>query len=446
LSVGVTETSRPLFLARQSQALISQKASFEWAIWLVLAGSAFFGQLAIAEGDQLMTVALDRTVIFKLCCSTGAFGLGILGVLWIQQVRWILTSIPSLLLLLIYLFAVVASVSAVANNALPCALIGIGYIMFVATAIVALGFNSMVMAITTGLVFYVLGGWYLYFFMPSYGVFPELLDDGLIVSRMGGMNHPNGFARQAAIGLLLSLYLHRSRQLKHWMFIILLVTLFGGALYLARSRTAIVACFLAVVVLYRDRLLTPKALLISLLGAFLAVGSLFVAIGVDKGDNLDTKLVKLVAKSGNPEELMSGTGRTKIWARAIEVIMQKPIQGNGFGSAPILMVDNNQSTHNMLLHTLMVSGFGGGMALVCLIAWKLMFAASHPNILVSALVALIIIAGCMEDTILETFPGACNMLWVACCFAPVIPLHIFHKSKNTTGGTNHANSAAVSPA
>lgn len=377
-----------------------------------------------------MTVGLDRLVLCKLAFSAAATGLGVLGWLLIPGVRRSMVSIPVVLIACIYCLAMLGSVRGVASNAFPCACIGIGYLFFTVTTLVVLGIKQFALAMLAGVFCYVLGGWYLYLFEPDYGVFPELLAKGQYIYRMGGMAHPNGFARSAVVGLLLSIYSFRNGKLPSFPLLVALLIFFGLAAYFAWSRTALFAAAVCVMVMLLDRLMQPSSIWLLAFAGFLAVCGLFVAVGLGKGAAIGNKIVGVVAKSGSTDELTSGTGRTEIWGKAISIISQKPITGNGFGAAPVLMKDFNQSTHNMLLHAAMVGGIGAGICALVLVFWMLFVIATYPSLFVRSMLVLILISGCMEDTILETFPGPCTMLWTICCIAPCIPMPVFLKAND----------------
>jgi exopolysaccharide production protein ExoQ len=421
MSAKLTSNLTPLLQTPMwSNAWLANTSAFRLAVWLVVAASALFGTMNISSGNQLMTVGIDRTVVIKLACSAGAMALGVFGVLSSARIRSLMLSIPAVLITAIYLLAVVASISAVASNALPCAVIGLGYVLFMATALDVLGIDKIAKAVLAGVLCHTLLAWFLYLFIPSFGVFEELLDGGLIIYRMGGVNHPNGVSRTAAIGLLLTVYLYRTNQLTNVVMILAFITIFVGAVYLARSRTVIVAITFAIGTMYLDRIFRPKSVTAAMFAALVLMSVGFVAIGTGKGDDIDTKLIAMVAKTGNSEELTSGTGRTDIWARAIELIAEKPLQGHGFGSAIILMADNLQSTHNMVLHAAMISGVGGGLALLGIMLWMIAYSMRNPNLLVRTTVVLILVCGTMEDTILETFPASTSIMWLLCCLAPCL--------------------------
>ncbi len=393
---------------------------FASVAWLITALSALFGTMAISAGNELMTVTIDKTVAIKLACSAMAIGLGALGCLFLPPVRRTLISFPGALLILIYTLAIVAGTSGVASNALPSAIIGLGYVAFTVTCLALLGIDGVASALLAGVTLYIGLAWFLFLAVPDIGVFQELLDDGFVFERMGGVNHPNGVGRTGAIGLLILVYFYRSKRITHLFLFLTLAAAFAGAVYLARSRTAIAGCVLGIAALYLDHWLRPRTIMAVAIALMAGLVLVFGLLGMGKADGLEEKLVTMIAKTGNAEEITSGTGRNLIWARAIELIWQKPLQGHGFGSAVILMDDMLQSTHNMVLHVAMVSGLIGGLALVSLIAWMVCVCLPYPNRLVSASVVLILVCGLMEDTILETFPASTTLLWETTCLAPAM--------------------------
>ncbi len=393
---------------------------FASVTWFVATLSALFGTMAISAGNELMTVSIDKTVAIKLACSAMAIGLGAMGCLFLPAVRRTLISLPGALLVLIYTLAIVAGTSGVASNALPSAIIGLGYVAFTITCLALLGIDGMASALLVGVTLYICLAWFLFLAVPEIGVFQELLDDGFVFERMGGVNHPNGVGRTGAIGLLILVYFYRTKRITNLFLFLTFAAAFAGAVYLARSRTAIAGCVLGIAALYLDHWFRPRTIMLATVAFLAGLILAFGLLGMGKADGLEEKLVTMIAKTGNAEEITSGTGRTLIWARALELIWQKPLHGHGFGSAVILMDDMLQSTHNMVLHVAMVSGLGGGLALISLIAWMICVCLPYPNRLVSASVVLILVCGLMEDTILETFPASTTLLWETTCLAPAM--------------------------
>jgi exopolysaccharide production protein ExoQ len=159
-------------------------------------------------------IELDWPVMIKLgialCCGL----VGTLGVLYDARIRGSLVYGPGLLLSLLAIVFVATSTVAYAEVANVCraaALIYVAYLMFIPTALLALGLRNFIIAAIAGMVINLLAGWVLYLFVPEVGVFEEHLASSTLAMRMGGLGHPNAIGRIAVLAGLLSLAMLRSR-------------------------------------------------------------------------------------------------------------------------------------------------------------------------------------------------------------------------------------------
>lgn len=410
-------------------------------LWATTAGAAFFGPLDISADGATMTVGLDPYVLMKLVTFGIATLLAAYGLVTSPDVRSICQSLPAMLILAILFLVTLAGPTAISGASIPTTLINIGFLCFVATALVGIGIEGMVTAALAGALLSTALAWLLFLFFPRYGVFPEQLAGGLIVERMGGVAHPNSFSRSVLLAALFLFYLFRVDRISLRMAVLLALPCLLAA-WLAWSRTAIIAGGLAVFVLsfdrFRGRLGT--SLMVGGVMAGMLIVTLLFAMG--KEDHMIDLVLSKISKSGDAEEITSGTGRSEIWSYAIHLISERPIIGHGFNAAPIMMINHSQSTHNAVLHASLAGGIFAGALMVCILTWNLITAVRTNNVLIKAMTTFLIISCLMEETVLETFPGPCTMCWLICSLYPVLS-HVGHSQSlaNTMTPTEHATTS-----
>ena len=202
----------------------------------------------------------------------------------------------------------------------------------------------------------------LYFAVPS--VSHMLLWDGSVGGRMTGIGgHPNQTGVLASF-LIVAIYArcdsgNLSRAFKAVAIIVALVTL-----VLTQSRTSLIAAGVGCMAFF---LLKNRwhAALIPLLVCLGAVAFLVIS--------LDNQILAVFARSGDAEELLTGTGRSFIWELSWSLIKRAPILGYGFNSTYSMFMDEAYlltgdvgiyifpHSHNLVLQLLL---YGGVIALV----------------------------------------------------------------------------------
>ncbi|EMI44863.1 O-antigen ligase family protein [Rhodopirellula sp. SWK7] len=397
----------------------SSKSPLVIAMWLLIVMAVFLGPLDISSGAPKMTVGLDTTVAFKLMVAGLAGALGLYGVMTSDSVRQTFLTLPSLAIATILLLAGMATPIAISGTSLPTTLINFGYLLFVITALLTLKLRGVGLAILAGVSITTMLALTFWFFVPEYGVFPELLEGGLIVKRLGGTAHPNGTGRSMMIGLILAIYFYRTKTLPILPAGILIVMFTLGG-YLTMSRTAMVAGAAGVIVLFLDRIFSRAGVMAVSLAVLCGIVGVTAVYMQGKEDRFVGKVLAKVSKSGNAEEITSGTGRSKIWTKAISLIANRPIIGHGFNAAPSLMIDHSQATHNAVLHATLAAGLIGGSLMLCLMLWCIYLVTSSDALMIRGVAAFVVIASLAEDAVLETFPGPVTIAFVMCCIYPVL--------------------------
>lgn len=199
-----------------------------------------------------------------------------------------------------------------------------------------------------------------------------------------------------------------------------LVVILGWAFVLAKSRTAFIAGGIGLLLIFSDRLKSRAAISVLVMLTVMGLASIFALFAAGKERRLVEKFVGLVAKSGSVQELTTATGRTDIWAEAAKFVAQRPLTDWGLNSGPVLLPNHSQATHNAVINASLSGGIFGGLAMLCLQLWLIWTAFQSPNLLVRG-VAIFLFFSCLtEDTVMETFPGPCTMLWYMCLIYPVL--------------------------
>ena len=368
-------------------------------------------------------MAKTPSLLLKLGNAAAAGAIGIWGMACVPRSRRYLTSLPGLMLCAVAVIFFLTSLTSIKVSAsLPMCAVFIAYLMFIPTAMAVLDFRLTMASVLIACAVFTLGALFLYVFVPRFGVFVEEFYDGVTVERLGGMSQPNHVGRVALMGLLLTIYYLRVSST--WSMrgaLVMLLCIFLAAGVLAMSRTALLGMMICAVILNLDLLFTRFGLTATWLAGVGGIAAVVLMLAAGKEDALAKKLLGSVTKTGQIEEVTQVTGRYEIWERAVKLIKGRPLQGYGLGCNKELLKDHLQSTHNILLHPTLAAGvFAGGLTLLLLL-WNLLNVLVYPNLLIRALSAYVIISGFTEDTLYETFPGACTLLWMVCCMWPGVP-------------------------
>ena len=389
--------------------------------FIVIVMISFFGPMDLSTAQDKTNVGFDMLVLIKLVVSLAAACCAVWGCLKFEDVRKTLITVPALLFAAIFLLAMIGSTSGITSTSIPMAVINAFSVVFAITAIKTVGLRIVRFGTICGVVGTALCALFLFCFVPEKGVFAEPLDAGHFLNRMGGMAHPNSVARSVIVGCLLTLYLYRTDELTLKGAGVLLL-LFGLSAYFAMSRTAIIAGTVGCMMLFADRLTSRWSLVAFASMTMAGALAVLLLVAVGREERLVGKVVGLVSKSGNASELTSGTGRTEIWFEAARQIAKRPLIGYGFNAGPALLINHSQATHNALMNVTLSAGIFAGMAMIALLAWTGWNALNSPNLVIRALCSFLLLSCLTEDTVFETFPGPCTMMWYVCGVLPVLNL------------------------
>ncbi|WP_168564325.1 O-antigen ligase family protein [Crateriforma spongiae] len=378
-----------------------------------------------AESDS---VGLDWQVALKLVVSGIAGGVGFLGFLTNWRVRDALARLPGMFFValgFVFLGTSLFALDEVANVCRVAALIYCIYVLFIPTALSFLSLRTIVLMVLTGLVMHMVVSWFLYLFVPEIGVYEERLIGETVVLRMSGTAHPNSVGRVAVLAIVICIALLRGGRVgtvspQKGLILYALIALAIATAIETKSRTAIAAGMASTIVMLIDLAASRFG---RILAAMAGVG-FFAAIlvyGLGNGaEDFGSTIVSLGTKTGDASELTTATGRTVIWTEALSLIAQRPWTGWGLNSAPILLAEFSQHTHNLVLHCLFSGGIFAGILALVLVGWTLLVGLTSNEPFVRGISAYVLVSGMFEDTVFETFPFSSTLLWMTGLFAPVI--------------------------
>ena len=380
---------------------------------------AILGPLDLAVYPNKMTVGLDKIVFFKLVLMGALAMAGGWALLTYASIRRALLSLPAVLITCLLLLTILGSTSGLVRVSPIVSVLNYISLVFVCSAVTVLGFRVFAFAISLGVLVTASWGLCLFYFVPTSGVFTEPIANGEFLIRIGGLAHPNSVARSMILASLLVCYLCRTGDL-NWKSSAPFLVLFGWNILLAKSRTALVAGVMGLMALFIDKV-HPRRLLVWGSGLF-AMGCLilFLLFATSREDRFVNKIIGMVSKSGEAEELTSGTGRTDIWAEAMTYIVKRPLLGYGLNVGPVLLIDHSQATHNSVMYATLAGGVFGGAIMIVLQLWLLGIAFRARMLVIRAIAAFLFLSCLTEDTVLETFPGPATMLWFACYMIPFL--------------------------
>lgn len=185
------------------------------------------------------------------------------------------------------------------------------------------------------------------------------------------------------------------------------------------SRSSLLAMFIAIgiAVLYRA---TPTKLAL-LFSGICAVSLFLVSVDVEA-------LLAALSRSGDAQEILTGTGRTEIWAQVIDMIKVHPIIGWGYGSSGYLMMQfpryPSPHAHSMVLQFLATIGFIGLFFALAALATKIYYAIKADDQFKIALLGFLLIHGLTESSALAgvvTIPTLVFGLIMALPYIRTIP-------------------------
>lgn len=375
--------------------------------------SVVFFNAADFRGDSGEEFSVHWQIFFRLgiCACCGLVGLAMLphtlrhflglpGMFVGTSVLWILTTTP---------MSIAPAYSAAAEISLACV------VCMIPAAMRTLGGRTHYLTIAFGLAVYLIGSWIAYLVFPEVGVFKEQVTQTEVVYRMGGLGHPNELGAYAAYCVIAFVALWYGRHLNA-RYCIAAIGLGMVTLVACYSRTSIIITAIGVAMVLRDAWFRRWTVLVAGAVAVLSLVILLAAFGSGKMDWFLRDLAVKVSKSGNTDELTTATGRTEIWAYAVDRIAERPLFGYGYGTGRFVMEEHSYHCHNIILNITLYTGLIGGGLLLMTMVWIWTAIAIRPRYEIDGWAVVILLGGMIEGMLVSSVPAASMMIWVTIVF------------------------------
>ncbi|MCE2572805.1 O-antigen ligase family protein [Motilimonas eburnea] len=244
--------------------------------------------------------------------------------------------------------------------------------------------------------------YFYYVALPDLGRHIYWLNDVLYVSpRMSGVfstsNAMGGFC--AVYGIFL-IYSYKQGVLKKNFFVVAFV-LCLIALLLSNSKTALASFLISSLFLFKRNKLISFLLL---LGSFTFLTILVYAIYDFTG------FLTSISRHGDPEEVLTFTGRTYIWPAVWDMALERPLSGYGIGVTSLAIPTLADSigytpahAHNLALQAFFSLGLGGLICIIAILIYNLV--CRTRNRLSNAMAVYIFITSLFEASFLSGIAG-----------------------------------------
>ena len=371
---------------------------------------AAFNLMDVRVGKQ--EVELDFQVLAKLGIIAMASVYSVIGVLTEQRVRKVLFSYPGLWLTIIVGFYGLSCITAL----LPTfAIASTGTLAVVivttVTACIQLGLVRVLNAVFYALALYVVGSWFVYFLVPSIGVYRELTSGGRFAERMAGLAHPNTLGQFSGCTVVLGTFLYTKYDMRS-KFRVMIIGLAALELIFSFSRTSLGATVVALVFGFRHKFMRSEYLMGYLALAALGVAGLMIATTSTDVERAIVEKLAGLSKSGDASEIYTATGRSDIWAYAIGLISESPVTGYGPASSKELMQEYSRYTHNLVLNVALSTGVIGGLCALLMVLSRIRMIFRRQNTVADALAVFIVTNGLFENVIFSILAGMPTVVWV----------------------------------
>ena len=386
-----------------------------WTRALVLFGVLVANQTHIESNDQVKLAAMPELAI--RLGFTGLAGLiGAYGLLFVKRVQDGVLRFPAAWIVGISFFYLVATIcSPYKGTAAPHFITFICIMLFTPTAFAVLGTRRFIQIVFCSIVFTLIASWFLYLFVPVYGVVTEITDEsGASVDRMGGTSHPNVLAGINAIFLMILAFLYFEKKLR-LAYVLPFLVLCGMTVYATQSRVSPVAAVLSIIFVYRAYWFKTRVFPLTML--LIAAGVAGILLMAATGIGIESESL---TRSGDTAEITSLTGRSDIWAYIVEKIGESPLIGYGPGTAKILLDEKDMllHPHNVVLCTTVTAGVICG-AFTIMMFLQQIWVAIRTKYRMAALITFFIVLNSLTETIIFDYvPGTTTVLWLAALYWP----------------------------
>ena len=390
-----------------------------WCTAIVLFGVLILNHTHI-ETNEHVKLAGKLELLSRLGVSGVAGLLGIYGFMFVPKIRLAFLSFPGVWVLGILICLFIGAIfSPLGGYSLPYLVTATAIVLFAPFSIHMLGTKRFFDIVLISMVLTLVGSWFLYLFMPQYGVVIEFINKTESVARMGGTSHPNVIAEVAVLLIMLTGYLGFDGK-RSWYFCLPLIILALATLAFTGTRVAPAAGVVSMLIVYRkfwlrvDVLPFTFAIVVAIL--FLAL----VRFSSDGQDSLARSLAGSATRSGDIDEITSVTGRSKVWSYAIELIKERPLRGYGPGTSKIYLSKKGLfHAHNVVLSLAFAGGVFAGVFGVLMFLHQLLVSLNGKYRLAALISFVILLNSLTEVPIFDYIPGPPTVLWLVALFWPI---------------------------
>ncbi len=401
----------PALLVVPLLVLRSVSISSRILILVVLAGAVFLLE-AVFRVRAYDAKDIDFQILIKVASWLALIAIAFTN---LGQTIRVITSTACLPWSLLFLYLLLTSVWA--PNPLHSAVAAvsvISFFVFFASLTGRIETEDILLAILAGIALLSLASLAIYFINPSFGRMHGWSGaQQTLTSRLSGLaGHPNTIGRLCCFGILVAVNQWRNLRQLWRPAPYLVLGLLGVTLLLSNSRTSIgiVAVLLLAYAFVRARYL-PYLLLLVATGmlAFLVLGP------------YAEQVMQMLSRSGNADEIATGTNRTHIWAVVKMLIWQKPLLGWGYGSSVFIMPQYERlmghaapHAHNIFLQLWLTTGMTGLVLFLLSLCSRLAVAIRQQEGFQIILLLFVVLNGLSESS---AFGGVANITTVALCLA-----------------------------
>ncbi|MDB2687495.1 O-antigen ligase family protein [Mariniblastus sp.] len=390
-----------------------------WGTAVVLFGVLFLNQTHIETNDHIKLAG--KLELLSRLAVTGAAGLlGIYGFVFVPKVRLAFLSFPGVWVLGILICSLTGTMfSPMRSYALPYLITVTAIVLFSPFSIHMLGTKRFFDIVLLTMILTVVGSWYLYLFMPQYGVAIEFISKTESVARMGGTSHPNSLAGVAVLMIMLVGYLGFEGK-RSWYFCLPLIGLGLATLAFTGTRVAVVAGVFSMLFVYRKFWLRGDVLPYTFAIGAIVLFAALIRFSSDGQDSFVRTLAGSATRSGNMDEITSVTGRSHIWAFVIEKVQERPLWGYGPGTAKVYLGERGLfHAHNVVLGLAFSGGVFAGCFAVMMFLHQLIVSLGGKYRLAALISLVILLNSLTEMPIFDYIPGTPTVLWLVALFWPI---------------------------
>lgn len=366
------------------------KAIFHRRLTLIVLFIATFLTGAVFRSRSFDGASVDYQVILKLAAALIAAGYaGFLYRVWIARLLKI-DGIFVLLMMLWYFVTCIWSPSLFYSAASMVTFMSIVILLYMASEVTdsasivrTIIWSCSLISFISILVFYL---------VPDFGRTKEWMGGEHVAgNRMQGITGAANAMGYIAAFTCLMIYCYWRYLTPHLPRIYLLLLAINiMPLLMSDSRSSLIAMIMAVGIAFLQNFTPARAA--AMFGAICALIAFLALVDLNA-------FLAMFSRSGDVSEILTGTGRTEIWAQVLPLIGQKPLQGWGFASSGFIMPSMNHSAphaHNMFLQILFMTGWIGLLLTLPAIFIELYYALKAHDQFKVTLICFLLIQGLTE--------------------------------------------------